>query len=125
MSKRPVVVYLAHPFSGNPKENVQKVTRIAQKIIRFSVEGNSTHFFAPVVPHLPLSIYNEEDNPQIRVVTERVSTTMVGACDEVWVVSNHLSEGMKLEIAAAMNADIPVRKWSEIVKLIPGIEEKT
>lgn len=124
MSNKPVVVYLAHPYSGNPKENVQRVIRIAEQIIHFSQHGRFPYFYAPLIPHLALSVYREEADPSIRAITEAVSTVLVRACDELWLVSEMISAGMRLEIATANTADIPVRNWSQVMRLIPEIVEK-
>lgn len=116
-------VYLAHPFTGNTTENVRRTTRIAELIIESSQNGLFPYFYAPLVPHQVLSFYNEETRPDIRSVTEAVSSALVRACGELWVVSPILSAGMKMEIGVAEDAGIPVREWADIVKILPEIVE--
>ncbi len=123
MPDRPIVIYLAHPFTGNPLENVQNVTRIARYIIHLSENGHLPHFYAPLVPHLALSVYAEDNNPKIRSTTEALSQAMVCACDELWIVSPTISSGMRLEIATAKKEGIPVRKWTELAQILPEIEK--
>lgn len=123
MNDKIMVVYLAHPFTGNPKENVRRSIRIAERIVESSQNDSFPCFYAPLVPHQVLSFYNEENRPGIRSVTEAVSSALVRACDELWVVSPVLSAGMRMEIEVAEAAGIPVREWTDIVKILPEIVE--
>lgn len=116
-----LVVYLAHPFAGNPKKNVRRVIEIAKQIIGASEKEATSFFYAPLVPHLLLLPYSEEMNPNMRRITEVLSTILVRASDELWVVSPQISPGMTLEIQAAAAAGIPVRRWSEVLRIIPEI----
>ncbi len=120
-----LIVYLAHPFTGSPPENIERVTRIAKRIISYSHRENISPFYAPVVPHLLLSVYSEESNPGIRHITEELSLALVRASDELWIVSDTISDGMKLEIEAARATDIRVRDWSEVQKLIPDMGQES
>lgn len=124
MYDKPTVVYLAHPFTGNHKQNVRRVTQIAKQIINASEKGTTSSFYAPLVPHLLLSTYSEDTNPSIRKITEALSTTLVRASDELWVVSPTISPGMKLEIETAVNAGVPVRQWTEVLGIIPKLSMK-
>ncbi len=116
-----IVVYLAHPFTGNPKKNVRRVTEIAKQIIGASEKGTASFFYAPLVPHLLLSPYSEEMNPNVRRITEVLSTILVRASDELWVVSPQTSPGMTLEIQIATAAGIPVLRWPEVLRIIPEL----
>lgn len=118
------VVYLAHPFSASPVENVERVTQIARGIIQYSQRKNCSTFYTPIVPHVLLSVYAEETNPDIRHITEELSSALVRASDELWIVSDQLSAGMKLEIEAARANGIRVREWSEVLKLIPDLQQE-
>lgn len=121
MYDKPTVVYLAHPFTGDHKQNVRRVTQIAKDIIIASEKGATSSFYAPLVPHLLLSPYSEEINPKIRKITEALSAALVRTSDELWVVSPTISAGMKLEIEAADAAGLPVRQWFEVIKIIPEL----
>lgn len=121
MNDKIVIVYLAHPFTGNPKENIQRVTQIAERIVESSKNRLFPCFYAPLVPHLVLSPYNEANMRDVRTVTEAVSSALVRACDELWVVSPILSAGMKMEIKVAETAGIPILEWVEVIRVIPEI----
>ncbi len=110
------IVYLAHPFTSNPKANLYRVNLIAQRIIQLSKEDLFPYFYTPVVPHLMLTVFNEEVNQDIRPITEALSSRLVQACDELWVVSPEISSGMKIEISVAESIKIPVRNWPELTK---------
>ena len=118
-----VIVYLAHPFTGNMQANLRRVEKIAQNIITLSLKGSFSHFYAPLIPHFLFSVFNEERNPEIRPITEALSSRLVQTCDELWIVSYQISRGMQLEIQAANDAGIPIKKWPEILKLLPQIED--
>jgi len=115
---------LAHPFTASPHENVERVMKMAKRIIQYSQKTNCSTFYAPLVPHLLLSIYAEGTNPEIRHITEELSSALVRASDELWIVSDQLSAGMKLEIEAARATSIRVRDWSEVLKLIPDLQQE-
>ncbi len=117
------IVYLAHPFKQDPIQNTQRVKLISQTILKLSEERAFSCFYAPLVPHLLLSVFNEEVNREIRPITEALSTALVRACDELWVVAPKISSGMRLEIQAAGDAGIPIKKWSEVLRLLPQIED--
>ena len=65
MKNKIVLVYLAHPFSDNMKMNIARVNEIAEKIIEYSIEREDNYFWAPIVPHNILSIYQENINKNI------------------------------------------------------------
>jgi len=76
-----------------------------------------------LAPHLLLSVFNEEVNREIRPITEALSTALLQACDELWVVAPKISSGMQLEIQVASDAGIPIKRWPEILRLLPQIED--
>ena len=45
-----IVVYLAHPFAGNPAENLRRVTRIAKRIIAYLSSVN--YFSSPATTRI-------------------------------------------------------------------------
>ncbi len=113
------IVYLAHPFKENPAQNIQRVNLIAQTILKLSEKRAFSYFYAPLVSHLLLTVFKEEVNLKIRPVTEAISTALVRACNELWIAAPRISSGMQLEIKVASDAGIPIKKWSEFLKLLP------
>jgi hypothetical protein len=115
------LVFLAHPFANDPVRNVERVVRIARLIVRLSLDKALPKVCAPVVPHLALSVYDEDQNGLVRPITEIVSQRIVSACDELWLVSPQTSAGMRLEMEAARVAGIPVLGWADVVRLVPQL----
>ena len=122
MRGAPLLVYLAHPFTGDPAGNLDRVTRLARRIIDLSMHGSLAHRYAPIVPHLLLSVFAEDSTPHLRPITEIISARLVECCDELWVLSHTVSAGMRLEISAANSAGIPVVPWSELLAKIPELD---
>ncbi|MBU1355374.1 MAG: hypothetical protein KJ620_02295 [Candidatus Edwardsbacteria bacterium] len=118
MDKEIKYIYLAHPFTDNYEYNIKRVTAIANAIVKHSID-NPDCFFAPIVPHLILSVFNEEKDNSVRSYTEEISKNLVLFCDELWLVSDIISKGMQLEIQSAQENTIPIRKWSEIKLIVP------
>jgi len=116
-----VLVYLAHPFASDPIGNVERVRQIARLIVRLSLQKALPRLYAPVTPHLILSVYDEDQDGSIRQITEKVSQRVVSTCDELWLVSPHISAGMHLEIKAAQNARIPILDWAAVARLVPQL----
>lgn len=115
-----VVVYLAHPFTGDPKGNLARVNCIARAIIDCC--QHSSRIYLPLVPHLALSVYDEESKPTLRAATEALSCRLARASDELWVVSPRISKGMHLEIRTARASGLRVRQWHQVLRLVPELK---
>ena len=90
-------VFVSHPFSANPTENVARVRRIARGIAQ---DGD-----VPLAPHLLLPQFIDE--PTERELALRLCLRLVALTEEVHVYGEP-SEGMHLEIAEAERLGIPV-----------------
>jgi hypothetical protein len=123
MEAKPTVVYLAHPFASDPVRNLNRVTRMARLLVKLSLAGTLPKFYAPFVPHLALSVYDEDASPSIRPITEALSVRLVQSCDELWLASEVISAGMQLEIAAAEQCGMPILGWTDILGLVPQLAD--
>lgn len=101
MEDRPLV-YIASAYSGDIEANTKK----AQSYCRFAaLEGK-----APIAPHLFLpSFLSEEAERELALA---IDTTILAYCSELWAFGKPTA-GMKLEIAAARERGIRVRRFTE------------
>ena len=90
------MVYICHPFRGDPNGNIERVRRICQAL---------KHEHVPLAPHLLLPVYIEEATE--RDLALRHCLRLIAAVDEVRVFGEP-TEGMQLEIAEARRLGIPV-----------------
>ena len=102
-NKESPIVYICSPYSGDVTGNMER----ACKYSRFAVDEG----FVPITPHLYLPLFISEE-------TERDLATSVGlhlmdACSELWVCGDRISDGMRREIAYAVEAGILIRHVKE------------
>jgi hypothetical protein len=121
VSGETTVVYLAHPYASDPERNVRRITRLGKEILRLSLDGELRRRYLPVIPHLLLSFFSEGTNPAVRPLTESLSCRLVAGCDELWLMSETISKGMQLEIAAAEQQGMPIHDWVVVTGHIPGL----
>lgn len=109
-------VYLAHPFISNPKFNIQRINEIAKIIVHVQMKQVGTVEHIPLVPHNLLSVFSEEQNPNLRPITEEVSQRLIAFADELWLCSSVISKGMTLEIEAAKRKRIPIISYQDLLR---------
>ncbi len=112
------IVYLAHPYSNNPTNNMKKVNMLAISMIEKEIQLFGTIRNAPLIPHNMLLPYKEEGDVIIRRITEIISKRMVAMCDELWICSRNISQGMSLEIIEAKRNGIPIRDYDYVREYI-------
>lgn len=98
------VVYIAHPISGNIKENLESIRRIVRNI---NLSNNDVVPFAPywLDCHALNDSIPEERERGIKNDIELFNRDFI---DEVWLYGDRVSNGMKAEIALAEKLGIPV-----------------
>ena len=64
----------------------------------------------PYAPHLYFPQFLSEDNDVERRMGILLGLTWLAQCDEMWVIGDRVSEGMKQEIAKAEKWGIPVKR---------------
>ncbi len=98
------VVYIAHPISGNVKENLKKIALIGREI---NLDEPDTVPFAHYYfdCHCLIDNIPEERERGIKNATELLKR---GFIDEIRLYGDHISEGMKHEIELAHKLGIPV-----------------
>jgi hypothetical protein len=121
-------VYISHPYSANPSENVEKARKIVGKIAKESIgnlvlqdmfnkehgfpEGynyESDEFVCPVCPLLTFPDSMSEKEGVSRLHAMGFCLSLVAACDELWICAPELTPGMREEITRASELGRPVR----------------
>ena len=104
-------VFICSPFRprGSTKEAREKDwnrnVAIAQRACRHAVDRG----YVPYAPHLYFPHFLSEADPDEREMGIILGLTWLARCDEIWVVGDRISEGMKREISQAREWSIPTR----------------
>lgn len=103
------IVYIAHPISGNIKENLEKIRLIVREI-------NLT--IPDVVPFAPywLDCFALDDTvreERERGIKNDTALIEAGFINEIWLFGDKISNGMSAEIILAVKLGIPVVPKSE------------
>ena len=106
------IVYIAHPVSGNIKENVDRIISIVRFI---NLTMPDIIPFAPyIVDCLALDDINELERD--RGIKNDVALLKAGFISEMWLYGDRISVGMKNEIEIAKKMKIKVVSKSEGTK---------
>lgn len=100
------IVYICHPYSDDPCGNREKVARICEKII----DSECCSEAVPIPVHLYMYQYIDENSHRDLVMELCLETLL--ACNEIWVVGNKISDGMRSELRYAAMSKIPMRFFS-------------
>ena len=97
------IVYICSPYSGDVTHNIE----MACWYSRFAVDEGCV----PIAPHLwlPLFISEEEE----RELAMSAGLRLMDKCSELWVCGDRISDGMRREIAYAVEAGIQIRVVKE------------
>ena len=72
------------------------------------------HGKLPLAPHLYFTRFLEDDDPEERAEGIRLGSDWLMECEQVWVMNETISEGMKAEIALAKSLGIPVQYFTPL-----------
>ncbi len=101
--KRPIV-FICSPYRGDIEAN----TRNARRYCCFSYEQGGI----PFAPHLLFTQFLDDSEKRERDAGIAMGTAMLALCDEIWVF-DELTTGMRMELAAAIRMDKPVRRFNK------------
>ena len=117
-------VYICHPYTALPEENLAKVRRIVSLVAQAHINrmvkldaSNKTNYpqdyleedlVCPVSPMLSFPEFMSETQGVKREHAMAFCFSLLRGCDELWVCSDEISAGMKSEIAFASRLKIPV-----------------
>ncbi len=93
------LVYICSPLRGDMKQNISR----AHEYCAYAADCG----VIPLAPHTIFTNYLDDTNPEQRKRGLAMGLELLKRCDEIWVVGDALSEGMKGEIALAKKEHIP------------------
>jgi hypothetical protein len=102
-------VYIAAPYHADTQEEMERNKQAALDAC------NEAHMLGrlsgeriiPITPVVNFP-YLDENNPKDREEALKMGLSLLLRCDEIWCAGNHVSEGMKGEIRAAVRLGKPV-----------------
>ncbi len=99
------LVYICSPFSGDTEGNIKR----AQKFCRFALEKGNI----PLAPHLMFPQFMDDNNEKERDLAIFMDIVLMGKCQEVWVLGDVISRGMRIEIEKAKKRRQTVRCFNK------------
>ncbi len=98
------VVYVAHPLSGPDRDaNIARASRWCAWAFKSG--------YAPVADWIVLASQLDES---WREKGLKVDCALIRRCDEIWLCGGRVSEGMRIEAAAARLVGIPVKDMTDL-----------
>ena len=98
------LVYICAPFSGDVETNVQKAVALAKKAYQDGC--------IPLTPHLLFPFLNDRSRRE-RQDALFMDLVLMGKCQEVWVLADTISNGMKKEIEVATYRHQTIRYFNK------------
>jgi len=118
---QPKLVYICHPFTGDPEGNVKKVKGFIEDIGKGSVDilSASSNKNDPNMRYnyenLPVAVSAFTSFPEsmcephiTRQEAMSLCIALLARCDEIWIYSRNVSDGMVDEINYASENDIKI-----------------
>ena len=99
MSERPFA-YVCSPFRGATEANAERARGYCRQVFKAG--------YAPLAPHLYFPQFLNDEIPKEREAGMAMGVALLPLCRAIVVCGDQLTEGMKLEVAAARRLDIPV-----------------
>jgi hypothetical protein len=88
-----LLVYICSPFSGDIERN-NKRTR---EFCRYALDKGNI----PLAPHLMFPQFMDDTDEKERELAIFMDIILMGKCQEVWVLGDVISKGMRIEIEKA------------------------
>ena len=106
-------VYICAPLGGNVTENLRKVRRYTEYVLKCGA--------APVVPHFYAECLNDS-NPEERKIGMTAGLSLLWFCDEMWIFGDVITKGMAAELQFCKNLNVKTQKIRkcDIQKVIGG-----
>lgn len=104
------------PIGATEEERTRELAhncRIAEVACKCAVRLG----YMPLAPHLFFPLFLSDNDPEEREAGIRFGLEWLKECDEIWVIGQRVSEGMKREIVAAVERGIPVIQF--IIHITP------
>ena len=101
-------IYIASPYKRDVEKNIQNAKKYALFV--------SKQTLVPVVPHLYLTQFLNDDIEEERNAGLALGLQMLKRCHEMWLFGDYISEGMRAEMEFAIKHNIPIRYFSSECK---------
>ena len=108
------LIYVCSPYSSNPELNAKK----AEDFCRFALQKGRI----PLAPHLMFPRFMKDTDPNERDLAIFMDIVLMGKCDEVWVLGNEISSGMRIEIDKAKRRRQRVRYFNESYEEVESLD---
>jgi len=105
-------IYIASPYKGDIEKNINNAKKYALFV--------SKQTFVPVVPHLYLTQFLNDDIEEERNAGLALGLQMLKRCHEMWLFGDCISEGMRAEIEFAEKHSIPMRHFNTDCEEVTG-----
>ena len=105
--KRVFICSPLRPRKGTTKEQQIELFRnmeLANLACRYAVQ----HGCNPMAPHLLIPGFLDDTDPEEREIGIQLGLDWLMDCDELWVIGDRISDGMRQEMEAAQDEGIPV-----------------
>ena len=99
-----LLVYICSPYSGNTAGNTERT----KQFCRFALEQGQI----PLAPHLMFPAFMNDGKEEERELALFMDIVLMGKCQEVWVLGDRISDGMKAEIETAKRRRQKVRYFN-------------
>jgi len=102
--KEKLMVYIAHPVSGDISGNIDRVKDICEEIHK-----NSPNII-PLAPYIVPLLYLDDNIPEERRLGIEANKAMFrrGGFDELWLYGDKVSGGMREEVELCVELGVPV-----------------
>lgn len=109
------IIYVCSPFRPQSADSKEALMEFVENLDRaHSACRLITDLGAvPVCPHIYFPQFLDDEVPEERELAMELALAALRRCSEVFVFSEHITEGMAREIAEASRRGIPVRMFCE------------
>lgn len=94
------LVYISSPLRGDCEENMRRVKDYCRAAVEMGV--------VPIASHLLFPLFLDD---KTAVAHLHMGMELLKSCNELWICTNHISEGMENEIEVARQMKIPIRRF--------------
>lgn len=94
------LVYISSPLRGDMERNIQRARDYCAYAASCGV--------IPLAPHTIFTQYLDDEQPEQREQGLRMGHELLERCDELWVMGDTISQGMKDEIGLATFLQLPI-----------------
>lgn len=104
-------VFICSPYRpiGDTAEERERDLQQNRQLASLACGYATSNGYMPMAPHLFFPVFLSDDDPEEREKGIHLGLEWLEECDELWVVGNRITEGMKREICIADKLGIPMQ----------------